>query len=46
MTRLQVESLSFSYPCGRMLHDITFHVNQGEFVGLILVPTAAANPRC
>ena len=35
MTRLQVESLSFSYPCGRMLHDISFHVNKGEFVGLI-----------
>ena len=35
MTRLQVESLSFSYPCGRALEDISLHVNKGEFVGLI-----------
>ena len=35
MTRLQLQNVSFSYPCGRMLHDISLHVRDGEFVGLI-----------
>ena len=35
MTRLQLQNVSFSYPCGRTLHDISLHVRGGEFVGLI-----------
>ena len=35
MTKLQVKNLSFSYPCGRVLKDISLHVNQGEFIGVI-----------
>lgn len=35
MTRLQVKNLSFSYPCGRVLEDISLHVNQAEFIGVI-----------
>ena len=35
MTRLQLQNVSFSYPCGRTLHDISLHVRDGEFVGLI-----------
>lgn len=35
MTKLQVKNLSFSYPCRRVLKDISLHVNQGEFIGII-----------
>lgn len=35
MTRLQLQNVSFSYPCGRTLDDISLHVQDGEFVGLI-----------
>ncbi len=33
--RLQVQDVSFSYPCGRAVEEISLHVDRGEFVGLI-----------
>ena len=33
--KLQVENLSFAYDDQPILEDISLHVNQGEFVGLI-----------
>lgn len=33
--RLQVQDVTFSYPCGRALDHISLQVDRGEFVGLI-----------
>lgn len=33
--RLEIEGVTFSYPCGRALDHIALHVKRGEFVGLI-----------
>lgn len=33
--RLEIEGVTFSYPCGRALDNIALYVKRGEFVGLI-----------
>ena len=43
--KLEVRGLSFAYGPKKVLDDLSFSVQAGEFVS-ISVPRAAENPRC